>query len=211
MKILTWNSRGQTLQGYEWRLQKYKPDIMVVQECGNLGAKFPDAVEGRNDRCVKAGTFEGYNFWWLDWSRTGAGSNNPRCSLAMIYKDEGQPGLMVAQVHTKRPVLFKTIYPFVVCNIHAGGLDYIKEVLGKRRSIAGSEKEYVVAGDFNQSPITVASMAKKSGMHVIRSGKPTRPESKREIDYAVSSVKDGDAELTEHYLGSDHVAVLIEF
>ena len=35
MHIITWNSQGAKLDGYRWRL-KTKPDVMVVQECGNL-------------------------------------------------------------------------------------------------------------------------------------------------------------------------------
>jgi endonuclease/exonuclease/phosphatase family metal-dependent hydrolase len=210
MRLITWNSQGKGLEGYKWRLKQYKPDVMVVQECGNLGNHFPVPVAGEDDKAVEAGTYHGYHFWWVDWSRQGANSNNARCSMAMIYKGGGVPSLMVSGKTEKRPVMFKTIGGYwVVCNIHAGGRDYIREVIDKRTSLAYG-KEFVIAGDFNQHPINLDAWALEARMHVVCSGNYTRPQSHAELDYAISS-QDGKANLMEHYLGSDHISVVIDF
>ena len=206
MKLLTWNSQGARLRAYEWRLQQYKPDIMVVQECGNLPNVLGVAADDDRDP-QKVGAIDGYNVWWIAWNRTGPGGNgNLRCSIAMLFQDGGGPTALLSNDDFKRPVIRKNIGSYCVYNIHAGGLDYIDEAITSAR-IWGSGKTFVVAGDFNQDPDTIRQRYGRA-VNVIEPGKPTRPASKRTLDYAVTDGT-GTAELNPSYHGSDHIAVNI--
>lgn len=210
MHLITWNSRGVVLGGYEWRL-KSKPDVMVVQEAGNL----PDEIGYGGDAYfgvpVEIGTVGGYRCIWCGWSKqdddgdqiTKHNLGNLRCSLAMFYKERGMATAVWAK-NEKRPLLKKTINKWLVCNIHAGGMAYINDALGIARSY-GYEGKWVVAGDFNQDPPTIEAIIKDDEF-VIAPDTPTRKQSGRILDFGVSN-QDGEATVGPDYEGSDHLSV----
>jgi hypothetical protein len=216
MNLITWNSQGIKLGGYIWRLGS-KPDVMVVQEVGNLPAEFGVDVDDLYFGVpAKVGYIEIdrdniYNCWWCGWSkqdedgqRIAGHAGNLRCSMAMFYKDAGSPTAVWAD-NGKRPVLRKTISAvWVVCNIHAGGRDYIIDALTMAR-LWGKGKHWVVAGDFNQEPPTVRQWI-LPGEYVVAPKNPTRKASGKILDFAVSD-RDGVAVTGPDYGGSDHLSV----
>lgn len=211
MHLITWNSRGVSVEGYQWRLSQSQPDVMVVQEVGNLPREMGFGGKTYFGKPVKVGMIGDYRCIWCGWSKqdhdgaeiTPQNRGNLRCSLAMFYEESGLPHAVWA-ANGKRPLLKKTVNGWLICNIHAGGKEYIKDALAIAR-VNGMEKNWAVAGDFNQDPLTVAGYL-QNGEFVVEPGVPTRPESGRTLDFAVSN-QNGAAAVGPNYGGSDHLSV----
>ncbi len=131
-------------------------------------------------------------------------NGNIRCALAIFHKVEGTATANWSETGVKRPMLRKRITNWVICNIHAGGIDYIMDAL-KIIRVQGYDKKWAIAGDFNQEPSTVKKLIIE-GEFVIAPNTPTRKASGRILDYAVSN-RDGSATVGPDYDGSDHLSV----
>jgi hypothetical protein len=54
MRVPTWNAKGKhPTEAYRWRLVQYRPEIMVVQEAGNMAAAFGILVAPVDHRPIK--------------------------------------------------------------------------------------------------------------------------------------------------------------
>lgn len=122
LSLITWNSQGEKLDTYK-RLLKQGPDVLVVQEAGNLpaalekdrngGKEIPEGERKEEQPDFKLGhpydlgLVEGYTCWWVGWTRTDEGKvkyveslGNLRCSLATFCKPDllkGQPSTVIAE------------------------------------------------------------------------------------------------------------------
>lgn len=210
MKILTWNTQGERLDGIIDRLKSLEPDAACIQEAGDLptAMKFPGTVEIHEP--VYLGTAAGYNVWYLLWDAKG-GNGNCRCSMAMMFKVGGGPAVSLSQHEKKRSLMRKTIGKYYVANIHAGGADYIKEAIASVKTNAGVHHPWVVVGDFNQCAKYKSKLSECLGDNklIFCSDGPSRPQSNSYLDYAIGNV-DGKASLKTWNGFSDHVPVLIE-
>lgn len=91
IKIVTWNTQGNANEDGKIAniINKYKPDVLCLQECGNLMHLFRDndfekkgslysttLSFGTKDRCVE------YDIYYYSWR------NASRCSMATLIKSE---------------------------------------------------------------------------------------------------------------------------
>jgi endonuclease/exonuclease/phosphatase family metal-dependent hydrolase len=206
---LTWNSEGEKTAEITALLKKYNPDVMLIQEAGSLGLAPGNYT---NSNIYPAQSISGYTCFVCPWDRSGDGEfvkkGATRCSMAILtnpHHFQGIPTVHGCSEDKKRPVITLKIRGLEVMNIHAGGIDYIKEALDMMATRGG---KWAIAGDFNKTP---------EDMHEIIDGgiqcsvnnpnSATRWSSQREIDYCVSSIN-GDAEIIP-LLGSDHLPVFI--
>lgn len=210
MKLLTWNTQGERWNSIKDRINQYRPDVFCIQEAGNLPAALNFAGNVEHGEPNLIGSYSGLNVWYLPWDRNN-GNGNCRCSMAMLFADNGKPKVSWSTEVNKRPIMHKTIgSKFYVLNIHAGGRDYINEAISLA-SVNGYEKKWIVAGDFNQEADGDLSWLNRRGGTVCAPGKATRPQSKKIIDYAVSVDHLGAASCLPDYGGSDHRCVSIDW
>ncbi|NTW63830.1 MAG: hypothetical protein HGA46_07030 [Chlorobiaceae bacterium] len=210
MKLLTWNTQGERWEGIKNRIDSYEPDVFCIQEAGNL----PDQTGFMGDtefiEPTLIGNHNAYKIWFMYWDRK-EGDGNIRCSMAMIFKDEGVPAVSWSTDTYKRPLMRKSIGNFYVTNIHAGGREYINQAIQQTRTNAG-EKRWIVAGDFNQGANEDLLWMENNGGAVIAPNEATRPSSGRILDYVVSSDNKGVASIwTPDYGCSDHRCVKVEW
>lgn len=216
MKLITWNTQGLRWKAIAARIDQHDPDVVCLQEAGNLPDEFGYGLAVDNEVPTKIGTYGDYKVWFVKWDRQG-GAGNVRCSLAMLFKDDGGPALAdVPDNNLKRPMMKKTIGSYYVCNIHAGGRAYINDAISLAKTGAGN-KTWVVAGDFNQDAQGDLSWMKRCGGQIVTTlGNITHPATRTAsgtvLDYAVSSSFAKKVDFTgPDYGGSDHRAVLIEW
>jgi len=211
MKLLTWNTQGERWDGIKHRIDKLKPDVVCIQEAGNLPKKLGYGGALKHGEPNLIGIYSNLNIWFLPWDRSG-GAGNIRCSMAMLFEGDGKPAVSWSTEATKRPVMRKSIgTKYYVANIHAGGRDYINLAI-QHAQTNGSGKHWIVAGDFNQGANEDLSWMNKAGGSVIAPSKATRPASGRILDYAVSSDGLAAASISgPDYGGSDHRCVDIDW
>jgi len=209
MRIITWNTQGERLEAVKQRLRDFKPDVMVVQECGNLPSKLryplPPPLVAQS-----LGLVEDYQCWFCLWDRQ-QGDGNLRCSMAMFLKNRVQNLRVVEAVdREKRPAIMTIVNThYAVCNIHAGGLAYIQAAIQSTCNY-GYDKGVVVIGDFNQDPRVMQSEIMPSFPQLsITHPEIQTHEHGKILDYAVSNMQ-GVAQRLEKY-GSDHWPVMIDF
>lgn len=212
MKIFTWNSQGLRLEAYKTRLAK-KPNLMVVQEAGNLG----ETLGHHGLACDKAhylGTFEDYHTYWVPWMRTTP-DGNLRCSMAIfsdsVLESVKAKAIIDDSACQPRPLLsavYKTHW--AIGNIHAGGKDYIANVF-TRMNQKYPMKELVIVGDFNQTPEEMKSISHPGRLNnLFAPDGATRPQSNKKIDLAVSTSSGRATFPMPDYGGSDHKTVEFE-
>lgn len=216
MKIMTWNTNGLRVDAIKTRLELERPNVVVIQEAGNLGG-YTDLQLAQVFNTVVEGlqTFAdlGYRTYWVPWQRTSP-NGNIRCSLA-ILSDAKLEMLRVQELIDDnfcppRPIFWGVYKSYcVVANIHAGGKAYIENAF---KHVLGShpQRHIVIAGDFNQTPEQMHGIAHAKAYKslAVPTG-PTRPASNKKIDLAVSTFDAMQTTLPfANYGGSDHVAVV---
>lgn len=221
MKVITWNSQGAKEGSILDLIKKEEPDVLVVQEVGNLEKYVKDEKWNFEEavRLTDGIVPEGYYGWWCPWAKDQSGGGNIRCSMAMFWKTDlnsanGAPMIIGSNDAEKRMVMRKLLDGKQIYNIHAGGMDYLKEVA----SLPGNLDKYIILGDFNQEAGGIKDALSAKGvfvgnMNVVSTKDPdyTRPASKKVIDYAIANLKDGKAELCRRFDPSDHKSVLVSF
>lgn len=208
MKIYTWNTQGQRWDAIKQRINAHAPDILCIQEAGNLPDKlgYGGACEFQDPTNI--GTYNDYNVWFLTWDRND-GNGNIRCSMAMIYKDSGKPAVSWSRDTYKRPIMRKLVGNYYIGNIHAGGQQYVNEAVQSVKTNAGSHP-WCIAGDFNQDAKGNLSWMDRQGGNVVKPSEDTRPQSHKILDYGVCKTAATATTPDPNYGGSDHRGVLIE-
>ncbi|MFZ5601118.1 MAG: hypothetical protein ACOY7J_01580 [Pseudomonadota bacterium] len=218
MRVLTWNSQGLKKPGIENRLNSRKPNIMVVQEAGNLGGIPSGNID---DACNKVHVLNifndtGYFTYWVPWVRTSPGGN-VRCSLA-IFSDSQLEMLRVQEIIDDpfcppRP-LFWAVYKtyWAIGNIHAGGKAYIANAF-THFCHAHPHRHKIIIGDYNQTPSDMKTISHPDALCYLTATKDaTRPASNKVIDFAISSMAaDNVCMPMPRYGASDHETVEIDF
>ncbi|WP_171014181.1 endonuclease/exonuclease/phosphatase family protein [Chitinivorax sp. B] len=207
MKLLTWNTLGERWNAMTDRIDQYQPDVVCIQEAGNLPKELGYTGELTQEKPYMIGTYSGYSIWYLWWDRQG-GTGNIRCSMAMLFKGSGGPSVSWSTDSDKRPIMRASIgASYYVANIHAGGREYINQAI---QSVLtnGYGKTWVVAGDFNQEADGDLSWMDRRA-RVIAPDEATRPASHKIIDYAVSNGTGKASVAGPYYGGSDHRCVVI--
>ena len=218
MRVLTWNSQGMNKMGYEARLRDRRPNIMVVQEAGNLGGVAQANYPAECNKVHRLNDFNntGYQTYWMPWVRTMP-SGNTRCSMA-IFSDAPLDMLRVDFVIDDptcqpRPLLWGVYKSsWAICNVHAGGKAYIANAF-THFCHAHPERKKIIAGDFNQTPAEMRAIPHPEALGFITATKEaTRPASNRVLDFAISSVPaQRICQPMPRYGASDHITVEIDF
>lgn len=218
MRVLTWNSQGLKKAAYETRLTSRRPNVMVVQEAGNLGGISQNQFDAACNNIHTLNDFNatGYYTYWLPWVRSSPGGNL-RCSMA-IFSDAPLEMLRVQMIIDDpncqpRPLMwgvYKTYW--AIANIHAGGKTYIGNAF-THFCHTHPQRKKVIAGDYNQTPAVMRTIAHPEALGYLNApDQATRPDSNKVIDFAVASVQATSVSLPmPNYGGADHRTVEIDY
>lgn len=233
--VATWNSQGYKFgDGYvDNILGGYRPDVLCLQECGNLSNFFtdPETYMYRNDMYI--GKRGNYSLVYYPW-RGGC-----RCSMAVMVKDchrlesatlfeaiTGRDDATEPSEKTEaddgecelrkglRPIMRVRIgagrSSVTVCNAHLpSGCPAFARKVGYAFLTGYKPRDFIMAGDMNTVPEDWNLPAR---LHVTEAGRTYPWDSpSRCYDYCITDI--GRPRAAETYFPgtSDHLAAVYEF
>lgn len=230
MKILTWNSQGYHFGEVNSLVNKLKPDIVTLQECGNIRNVSIIEMERKEGihpfyqgvwKCGK----ELYNIFYYGWRNDSRCSmatlvkmdlsfRNPNCLLAINveserrkYKAEPTEKEDIIDRQGIRATIRLHVNDLYVCNVHlpSGCPEFARKIghtyLNFSKYLSSN---MIMIGDFNTVP---NSWSLDKNLRIINSGESTHE--KNELDYAITnSTKNIYIEVKESAF-SDHRPVLL--
>lgn len=238
MKIVSWNCQGLKLsEGVRALVSSEKPDILTLQECGNLkgtSIKFDSSKTELNPLIV--GEWQDYLVFYYPWR------NFSRCSMASFVKNDLECKSpyyyidVLSDPEDKRAdstedksdksensdELRKGLraalcvevkdrdHSYLICNIHllSGQPAFARKVGYKYLDTLSYNPFMIMIGDFNTEPHQWKSL--KSMLRLVNSGVATH-ESGSELDYMITNIHNRISASVLDSCGSDHCPVMFEF
>ena len=213
MKIVSWNSQGNKDFYYGTLLATYHPDVLCLQECGNIqyGTDNEDVqvTQAETLRFRKAfGRTECLvNYWPAD-------ARNGRCSMAMLIPDASSTGQCAAiKSWSLRPALAIKRGSLWIVNVHAvasaaaaaNDQDFIDSLC--ERGYNG-----LCVGDFNCTPAELTARGLNSHAQIVCPGQATHfgAATDKELDYGclINTRKQATCQCHNDTHGSDHTPVI---
>lgn len=234
MKIISWNCQGLKLsEGVSALVGNKNPDILTLQECGNLNGTSIEFDSIKPVNSLVLGKWRDYNVFYYPWRdssrcsmatfiKKGLEWKNPYCHIDIVSDSDVRSTDAIEDKSEEGDDLRKGLraavcvdvkyedYNYLICNVHlpSGRPSFARKVGYKYMEILSYCPCMIMVGDFNTEPDYWQSL--KSMLKVVKSRMATH-DSGSELDYMITNIHYRVYASVLDSRGSDHCPVMFEF